>query len=310
MRAIRYHGWIVPTRRAGSLGLSAVLALSWGAAGCTRPDATPPVATVTLSASKTRLTPDSPVDFTFQFDVAPSARIEGDYRVFIQVVDSDGNGTSWNDDHAPTIPTSEWKPGQTIKYTRTSFVPMTPHLGEVAVEIGLYKGQLRLPLQTLPPVGKPPRTRAYRVGTLQLVPATEGNNYFLVRRSGWNNVETPPNMEWTWTQKAAIFGLETNPRRDVTLYLQFDARPDVFEGKPQDVTVSLGNDAVDHFVADSPNLTLRRIPISAAQLGTSDPPPQFKIEVDRTFSPARVAGGGKDTRELGLRVFHYFVEAR
>jgi hypothetical protein len=292
--------------------LSAVLVLLAGAGtiACAKPAAAPPVATVTFTSSKARLTPDSPVEFTYQFDVAPGTTIDGDYRVFTQVLDADGSGTSWNDDHAPTIPTSEWKPGQTIKYTRTSFVPMTPHLGAVAVEVGLYKGQTRLPLETRPPMETAPRSRAYKVATLELVPATGADNFFIVRRSGWNNVETPPNMEWTWTQKAAVFGLEVNPRRDVTLYLQYDARPEVFAGTPQDVTVSLGTEVVARFVADNPNLTLRKIPISAAQFGTADAPAQFRLEVDRTFSPSRLPGGGKDTRELGLRIFHYFVEAR
>jgi hypothetical protein len=38
---------------------------------------------------------------------------------------------------------------------------------------------------------------------------------------------------------------------------------------------------------------------------------EVKIGVDRTFVPALLEGGGRgDTRELGLRVFHAFVEPR
>jgi len=38
---------------------------------------------------------------------------------------------------------------------------------------------------------------------------------------------------------------------------------------------------------------------------------ELKIGVDRTFVPAVVtAGNQKDTRELGIRVFHAFVEPK
>jgi hypothetical protein len=45
------------------------------------------------------------------------------------------------------------------------------------------------------------------------------------------------------------------------------------------------------------------IPFTAAQLGSSDVA-ELTIDVDRTFLP-----GGSDTRELGIQVFHLFVDA-
>ena len=45
-------------------------------------------------------------------------------------------------------------------------------------------------------------------------------------------------------------------------------------------------------------------PITAAQLGTGDMA-ELVINVDRTFTP-----GGGDTRELGIRIFHAFVEPK
>ena len=43
-------------------------------------------------------------------------------------------------------------------------------------------------------------------------------------------------------------------------------------------------------------------PVTAAQLGTADMA-ELIIDVDRTFTP-----GGTDPRELGIRVFHAFIE--
>ena len=40
----------------------------------------------------------------------------------VHVVDTDEE-LMWTDDHHPPTPTSQWKPGQTIEYTRTVFVP-------------------------------------------------------------------------------------------------------------------------------------------------------------------------------------------
>ena len=45
-------------------------------------------------------------------------------------------------------------------------------------------------------------------------------------------------------------------------------------------------------------------PVTAAQLGAGDMA-ELTIEVDQTFVP-----GGGDTRELGIRVFHAFIEPK
>ena len=37
---------------------------------------------------------------------------------------------------------------------------------------------------------------------------------------------------------------------------------------------------------------------------------ELRIEVDQTFVPAKLPAGGHDTRELGIRVYHAFVEPR
>jgi len=302
---MRYDAAIVTNRRAGRVSLPAAAVLALVVAACRTPDAAPAVAVVQFSTSKARVSPGSPVDFTYEFDVAPGAAISGDYRVFTQIVDADGDGVPWEDDHAPAVPTSQWKPGETVKYTRTTFVPMTAPLGDVSVEVGLYNGDDRLPLTTDPAPAKPPHGRAYRVGTLQIVPLAEGN-LFLIRRSGWY----PSEGAWSWTQKTAVFGLETNPHRDLLLYLHYAGMPAMLGGQPQQVTVSAGRQVLDRFTVNSTDPAIRRIPVPASALGAADPPEQFSLEVDRTFVPASQPGGSQDTRTLGLRVFHYFVEAR
>src|ERR671913_350893 len=76
----------------------------------------PPVATPALSLSKDRVAIGSPVRLTYRFDVAQGAAVDGDYWVFVHVLDPDGERL-WTDDHLPAVPTSQWRPGQRVGYT-------------------------------------------------------------------------------------------------------------------------------------------------------------------------------------------------
>lgn len=267
-------------------------------AACDKKDTAPPVATPTFSASKDRVALGGPIDFTFQFDVV--APIKDDYKVLVHVVNPDGD-TLWIDDHDPTLPTSQWKAGQRVQYTRQRFVPVVPFTGEATVRVGLYKGDDRLPLQ-----GAEPDQRTYKVGTLQLLPQSE--NVFLIYKTGWHQPEFAANntQEWQWTQKSGVVNFK-NPRRDVTLYLSSDARADLFT-PPQQVTLVVGGRPVTTFGATDTEETLRKIPISAAQLGDADMV-ELRLDIDKTFVLAQL-GKGTDSRELGIRVMHIFVEPK
>lgn len=266
------------------------------------------MATAAFAASKTRVPLGSPVDLTYKFDVAPNAKIDGDYRVFVHVLDADGK-VIWTDDHDPPVPTSQWKPGQTVgPYTRTVFVPVVPYLGEAAVRIGLYRDNApRLTLAGGDPGDRGVASHEYKVGVLQMLPSSE--NLLTIWKSGWNQDEYAadnPANSWRWTQKLATLSFR-NPHKDVMLYLDYDARSDLFSGQPQTVTVGTGTQVVASFPADSTARTLRRIPLSAAQLGNGEMV-DVRIEVDKTFVPATLPNGGSDRRELGIRVYHAFVE--
>jgi hypothetical protein len=95
-----------------------------------------------------------------------------------------------------------------------------------------------------------------------------------------------------------------NPKRDATFYLEVDARVDLFT-PPQQVVVKLGGQPIGSFAADSKERVLKTFPVTAAQFGAGDMA-ELTIEVDRAFTP----GGGGDTRELGIRVFHAFIEPK
>ncbi|PYR18156.1 MAG: hypothetical protein DMF94_21095 [Acidobacteria bacterium] len=73
--------------------------------------------------------------------------------------------------------------------------------------------------------------------------------------------------------------------------------------------VSLGEQVVDEFTLTPKRPELRKIALKAAQLGTADVT-ELTITVDKTYVPAVVSSSSKDPRELGVRVFHAFVDSR
>jgi hypothetical protein len=284
-----------------SSAFAAVLVIVLAAAtlpGCSgKKDETPPVASVSASMSRDRVAIGSPVRFTYRFDVAQNAKIDGDYRVFVHVLDPDGERL-WDDDHSPSVPTSQWKPGQQVEYTRTVFVPNYPYIGEARVRVGLYLDEKRLPL-----AANEVSRREYEVAKFQLLPQSE--NIFLIYKDGWHPAEVAsdnPSSEWQWTQKAGTISFR-NPKKDATFYLEYDARTDLFT-PPQQVTIRLGGQTIGTFPATARERALLTFPITAAQFGTADMS-ELVIEVDKTFKP-----GGGDQRDLGIRVFHAFVEPK
>jgi hypothetical protein len=276
--------------------LLAVLAL----AGCTgKQDNEPAVATPTLSFGKDRAPIGSAVTLTYKFVVAPDAKIDKDYWVFVHVLDPDGE-QMWTDDHLPPTPTSKWKAGETIEYKRTIFVPNYPYIGEANVRLGLYDQptgkRLVLSAQEV-------SRREYLVTKFQILASSE--NIYLIYKDGWHPAEVDaknPQNEWQWTKKTATISFK-NPKKDSTLYLEYAARVDLFN-PPQQVVLRIGDQTIGQFAADSKAPTLLTFQLTAAQLGAGDLV-DMVIDVDKTFKP-----GGTDPRELGIQIFHTYVEPK
>jgi hypothetical protein len=268
---------------------------------------TPPVATPGFKTNLTRVPQGSPIDVAYRFAVAADAPpFTKDYRVMVHVLDSDEE-LMWTDDHDPPTPTRQWKPGQVIEYTRTIFIPIYPYLGMATIEMGLYAAESG---ERLPLAGEDAGQRAYRVGALELLPQTD--NIFVIFKDGWYSPETAennPTTEWQWTKKDAVLSMR-NPKQDVLFYLHAD-QPGGFLTEPQHVTVTLGPQKIDDFeLQPGKDEVIRKVPLTAAQLGPGDTT-DIVIHVDKTFVPSSVAPDkSKDPRELGLRVYHAFVQPR
>ena len=291
-----------PVLRKACLAAAALCAVTLGGCRGEEPEP-PPVATPSFSVPQPRVPHGSPVEVTYKFVVAKDApKITENFRVFVHFLDAD-NERLWADDHDLPVPTSQWKPGQVIEYTKTMFVPIVQHEGPTKVLMGLYSNasDSRLPL-----AGTIHDRRSYVVGTLDLAKRTEG--IFVMFKEGWHPAETPPDnaaIEWQWSRKEAILSVR-NPKKDVTLYLHLD-HPGLFP-ESQQVTVTLGDQVIDSFTLEPKKELIRKPTITAAQLGTADVV-DLKISVDKSYVPAVITNGAnRDPRELGVPVFHAYVQ--
>ncbi|HYT69506.1 MAG TPA: hypothetical protein VEL51_24010 [Vicinamibacterales bacterium] len=287
-------------RKTVCLTLSAALCAATLAAGCGRKQENEPaVATPSLSLSKDRVPIGSAITLTYKFVLAPNATFDRDYWVFVHVLDPEGE-QMWTDDHLPPTPTSRWKAGETIEYKRTIFVPNYPYIGEAHVRLGLYDqpSGKRLVLNAQD-VGR----REYLVTKFQILASSE--RIFLIYKDGWHPAEVDaknPQSEWQWTKKTATLSFH-NPKKDSTLFMQYDARVDLFT-PPQQVVLKIGDQVVGQFAAEAKVPTLITLPLTAAQLGPGEMV-DLVLDVDRTFKP-----GGTDPRELGIRVFNVHIEPK
>ena len=271
---------------------------------CSSPDADePPVADVSVSFSREKIALGSPVDVTYRFAVAEGARFDGDYRVLAHFLDADEE-LMWTDDHLPPTPTSQWKAGQVVEYTRTVFFPVYKYVGDATLNVGLYADtdQHRLPLE-----GENTGQRSYRVAAIEILPQSE--NVYLIYKSGWHAREVAPQnalVSWQWTRKVSTITFR-NPKRSSLLYLHVDNPGRPFK-EPQRIDVVLNEQLVDSFELPAGEEVLNRTVLQAEQLGSGDIV-ELQLRVDKTYVPALLpASSSRDSRELGVRVFHVFVE--
>src|SRR5499427_5939863 len=285
---------LCPRVRTVAVALAALAVLTVDMAGCRKKEApAPPVATPSLTLSHDKAPLGSPLDIHYKFVVASDAHFPEDYRVMVHVVDADEE-LIFAFDHNPPVPTTQWKPGQTIEYTNTVFIPIYPYVGEASIQIGLHSTQTQ---KRQPLAGEDVGQRAYKVARIQLQPQTE--NVFTVFKDGWHPAEVAEHnamVEWQWTKKQATLSFK-NPKKDCLLYLDVDNPGSVFN-EGQRVQVSLDGKAVDEFTLQPKQPELRRVALQAAQLGTADMA-ELVISVDKTYVPAAInAAGSKDPREL------------
>jgi len=80
--------------------------------------------------------------------------------------------------------------------------------------------------------------------------------------------------------------------------------------EPQHVTVTVGGQTIDSFTINPKEELIRKPTITSAQFGTGDMA-EIKVSVDKTYVPAVITNGAnRDPRELGVRVFHAYIQPK
>jgi len=294
---------MVELRGIGTACVLAALAVSLASCGEAE-DTTPPAANLQVSLSRPKVALGSPVEVTYKITVLPNAPAFGQRRVFAHFLDADDE-LMWTDDHDPPTPSTGWKPGQTVEYTRSMFIPSYPYVGAAKIVGGLYTPGTndRVKLSN-----EDRGDRSYKVVDFELLPQTE--NIFVIFKDGWHPAEVVTDgagrTEWQWTKKEATIAFR-NPKRDVVLVLQVD-NPATGANAAQQVTAQIGDQTVATIPLKSNESPVLKFPVTAGQLGTGDMV-EIKFTVDKTFVPALEASmKSSDPRELGARFFHVFVQ--
>jgi hypothetical protein len=266
-----------------------------------------PFATPTITPSRSQVLAGHLVDLRYQFAVAADAApVTEPYSIFVHVVDEDGQGV-WTDDHEPSVPTQEWKPGARVEYSRPLFIPRRAWAGRFHVDIGLYSPRTgeRLPLAA-PAVGG----RAYRVASFEVAPA--GDIPVVAYFKGWHEEErvTGPGsrlgLEWHWSTRESVLWCP-RPQGNGQFVLRVD-QPIAGASVTRTVQISIGGQVIDSFSLAPDSQVVRRVMVPSALLGSDDIVP-ITLAVDKTVVPAQVSGSGStDSRELGVRVLDAFLE--
>lgn len=277
------------------------MACSLLALACGGRQAGPPVATptVTLPAQATA-GQSAPVGFRFAV-AADAPPFTEDYVVFVHVFDEDGHRL-WTSDHEPPTPTTQWKAGTVVEYTRNMLVPRHV-LGTVSLTIGLYspRSQQRLAL-----TGDDTGGQAYRVGSIAVGAAS--SEKAAVFAQGFHQLEAPEDsqgLEWQWSGASGQIWLP-NPKQDTQFVIELD-QPEKTFTTPQQVTLSANGATLGSFAVKAGERAVYRVPLPATSAGTANMV-RVTMTIDNTFVPARLIPGAGDSRELGVRVFTAYLE--
>ncbi len=99
-----------------------------------------------------RLVPGEPARVSVFFKVLEP--LAEDYMIFVHVEDADGKGERMNIDHKPAngiYPTTQWKPGETVKDDFTLYVPAGSSMRAVNIWMGFWEPRSDTRLKLLNP---------------------------------------------------------------------------------------------------------------------------------------------------------------
>jgi hypothetical protein len=227
-------------------------------------------------------------------------KVAKDYTVFVHFWH--GNNMLFQDDHIPSVPTSQWEPGQEYNYQRQIYIPS--FIDEFDPE---FKGEetLKMVVGFYNPYDRSGESkRDVLTKNLKIVPPPPDVPE-IIYETGWYDLEVDPDAtlkQWRWTSREARCIID-NPHRDALLVIRGAVNK---ENLPDQKVIFKINDlTVDEFIP-SETVFEKRYPIKKEMLGDKD---EFYLVIttDQTFIPVKMYPQSKDERELGMEIsFIYF----
>ncbi len=241
-----------------------------------------------------------PVELTYVWQMAADAKpVNFDCLVFAHFRGADGE-IHWQDDHHPPIPTSQWQPGQTVRYTRIHFIPDSAPLEKVTLTAGLYDHA-----GTKEKVLLAGRTRGFEPVRFEVLPASQ--RPIVIYDKGWYNQESKPGQRegptWRWCRREAFCWVEL-PGRPCSLFLEVQAPLQTLE-TAQPMTLELDGTGLASLELESADPEVHKIPIPQ-QLLEGKECVRLVVRTDRAAEPQKVENSIEE-RELGLKFFHLTV---
>ena len=160
-----------------------------------------PVANVLVTTDRVEMPRGRHSSVSFRFNAFPGiASINGDHQVIVRFLDDDQE-VIWQDDHFPPLPTTDWRPGQVIEYSRRVVPPLYPHIGDLIVAVGLHSPSTAM---NPPLLGEELGSGLYMGAIVTVTPRQESN--LLLHDDGWYDKEHDPAIDrrWRWTGQARM----------------------------------------------------------------------------------------------------------
>jgi len=242
----------------------------------------------------------------YEFKIgADFKKLNGDYTVFVHFWRVNSKEMLLQDDHAPVKAPGAWTANDTIRYSRTVFIPQ--FLNEFDVDFEGYE-ELKLTAGLYNPKSQEPPIVLFEK-KINIQPASIVSPE-IIYDEGWNEIETDVNAKdqffknWRWTTAKSTCIIE-NPKKECTLIVKGGVNKSVYPD--QKLTLRINDTLLDEFVPDDLYFS-KEYTVTPQMMGEAD---EFslKFETDKVFFPDKVIANSKDNRELGVQVFFiYFRE--
>lgn len=259
-----------------------------------------------LSLSPETITDSLYVKMDYEFKTANDfKKLGADCSIFVHFWRVNSKEMLLQDDHMPLKKTVDWTANDSIKYSRTLFIPQ--FLNEFDVDFEGYE-ELKLTVGLYNPKAKENPIILYEK-KINIQPASI-NAPEIVYDEGWNEIETDVNAKdpfsksWRWTTSKSVCIIE-NPKKESTLIIKGGVNKTAFPD--QKLIFKINDILLDEFIPEELNFS-REYAVTPEMMGNAD---EFslKIEADKVFVPAKIFPNSKDNRELGVQIFFiYFRE--